>query len=366
MECSRWLYDTILEPACLYVTKKYKIITTGQRQNRAWSDLPPEILSLIAERAGLFELLSLFRVCNAWRSTSTALAQMVKHELNQGPWFLLYEDNNPECQMLTASGKKFITSLPELNGTTCLASYHGWLLLFRQGGTIFFFHVFSRQRIDLPEFPVPELTDHVGAVSSSPTSQDCVVCVISCSDDETLDAKVLHLRDQTWIGSEYSHPRAKKDKIKCGIYSTTGKGMFGFLDGVDFLTSIAISAENRSLIWNFQSITAAKTEEISDPSLSKRNTYHLCPGELEIRFKDLKNKLGLTADVTISSCGTITPCSIGGGNYRVLYNESISDNYIDKSKNRCFKGVLIQPRSSIHRRDMKAHSRGTTATDRSE
>ncbi|KAL6214783.1 hypothetical protein ACLB2K_014215 [Fragaria x ananassa] len=199
------------------------------RQNRAWSDLPPELLSLIAERAGLFELLSFFRVCNTWHSaSSTSLAHIAEHEVNKGPWFLLYEDKNSECQLLTATGKKFTTSLPELDGTTCLATYGAWFLLFKQGGSMFFFHILSRQRIDLPEFPVPELTDHVGAVSSSPTSQDCVVCVISRSDDETLDAKLLFLRDKTWIGSEYSHPRAKTDTIKSAGYNN---GTFGFFDG---------------------------------------------------------------------------------------------------------------------------------------
>nr|XP_011458645.1 PREDICTED: uncharacterized protein LOC105349770 [Fragaria vesca subsp. vesca] len=342
MESSVQFYNTISKEEDLYVMNKTKTNTTMQRQNRAWSDLPPELLSLIAERAGLFELLSFFRVCNTWHSaSSTALAHIAEHEVNKGPWFLLYEDKNSECQLLTATGKKFTTSLPELDGTTCLATYGAWFLLFKQGGSMFFFHVLSRQRIDLPEFPVPELTDHVGAVSSSPTSQDCVVCVISRSDDETLDAKLLFLRDKTWIGSEYSHPRDKTDTIKSAAYYN---GTFGFFDGrSQNMSRMTISIdENHSPHWEYKKLLDVTNEDRH--KYSKSSTFRRDVNELKNNWKDMKKKLGLTEDVSVSTCGTITPL-IEEDLSKFIFNESVSEND-DKSKNRCFKGVWIQPRSS--------------------
>ncbi|XP_062021284.1 uncharacterized protein LOC133737809 [Rosa rugosa] len=205
---------------------------------------------------------------------------------------------------------------------------------------MFFFHVFSGQRIDLPEFPVPELTDHVAAVSCPPstTSQDCVVCVISRSRDAELEAKVLHLgEDQAWIESKHSRSRVHTDTIKCAVYHT-GMGMFCFFDRAASSTMITISTEKRPIEWKCIEFGPAKTEENVEPSRSKYFT--LVMHKLKNNFKDMKKKRGLTEDVSISTCGTITPSKECWNNF--IYNESISDND-DESKNRCFKGVWIQP-----------------------
>nr|XP_011458644.1 PREDICTED: F-box/kelch-repeat protein At1g57790-like [Fragaria vesca subsp. vesca] len=340
MEGLKWLYDTILKPAGLYVTKKNKIITTEQREHRhrAWSDLPPELLSLIAERAGLLELLSFYRVCNPWRcASSTALAHIVEHELNKGPWFLLYEDKNSECQLLTTSGKKFTVSLPELDGTTCLATYNAWLLLFKQGGSMFFFHIFSRRRIDLPKFPFSDLTDHVASVSSSPTSQDCVVCVISRSSDEALDVKALLLGDRVWLSLKVNHARVQTDTIKCGVYHS---GIFIFFDDVhDNLNMPTIFIENRSICYMCEQIEFVANEEIDQKQPKSKGIYRFENCYLKPKFQDMKNKLGLTENVSISTCGTTVRSN---GANSLIFNESVSDDD-DESKNRRFKGVWIQP-----------------------
>ncbi|XP_050365596.1 F-box protein At1g49360-like [Argentina anserina] len=303
----------------------------GQSQNnREWLDLLSELLSLIAESAGLFGLLSFFRVCKNWYSaSSTALADVVEHEiLNQGPWFLLHEDKN-QCQLLTASGNKFTTSLPELlDGTTCLATYHGWLLLFKQGGSMFFFHVFSHQRIDLPEFPVSELTNHVAEVSSPPTSQDCAVCVISHISGETLDVKILYPNDRTWTGSEYPYPRDKIDTIKFAMYKD---GKFSFCGDKDHMLNMFI--ENHSHRWECSELVPV-TNVNNYNHEAKSCFITRLKSKFEFFPKDMKNKLGLTDQDSISTCGTMTPSVNGGNNF--IYNESINVDNNDKSKNRCF------------------------------
>lgn len=305
-----------------------------QRPIREWSDLPPELLSLIAECAGPFEIRSFKSVCKAWNSaSSTALAQIIETELNQGPWFLLFNDENSECQVLTGSGKKLTTSFPELNGTSCLATYQGWLLLFKQGcGSMFFFNPFSRDMIDLPEFPDSELTDHVAAISCLPTSQDCVVCVISRSNDAELGAKVLYLgEDQAWTETKHSCSRVDIDTIKCAVYHI---GKFFFFDHRTD-RALTLSTENRAHNWMTQNIITRRGI-VNAPGL-----FFFGMSELEKNLKNMKKKLGLTDQgVSISTCGTVTPSN---GLPKFIFNESMSD-HVDESKNRHFKGVWMQPK----------------------
>ncbi|CAB4291754.1 unnamed protein product [Prunus armeniaca] len=152
-----------------------------------WSDLPSDLASNIAERLGPIELLSFQSVCKAWNSASSTASAKIESTPDFEPWFLLYaEDSDHNCQLVTESGKKFSVRLPELDGTTCLASNQGWLLLFKKRGlegeavgnccgasSLFFFRPFSETKIDLPGCPFLELSDHVAAFSCVPTSRDC-------------------------------------------------------------------------------------------------------------------------------------------------------------------------------------------------
>ena len=203
---------------------------------------------------------------------------------------------------------------------------------------MFFFHVFSQQRIDLPDFPVSNLNDHVAAVSSSPTCQDCVVCVMSRSNDETMDARVLCLRDQTWTGSHYSHPQGLKDKINYAYYR---RGKFCF--SVDELNTdnsgrMTIVVENQSHHWKYENLSGVTNNETP----KRRNIIVRLDNELKNNLKDMKNKLWLREDVAVSTCGTMT--LLKDGRKKAICNESIKEND-DESENRCFKGVWIQPRS---------------------
>ncbi|XP_024164534.1 F-box/kelch-repeat protein At3g18720-like [Rosa chinensis] len=323
-------FTRILKKATFYAIKGGRRSPEKQKEIRDWSDLPPELLSLIAERAGLFALQSFHRVCKAWNSASSAvLPQILETELNQGPWFLLYDDKSPKCKVLTGSGKKLIMSRPELDRTTCLATYQGWLLLFQQGcGSMFFFHLFSRRRIDLPQFPDSELTDHVAAVSCSPTSQDCMVCVISRSNDAELEAKVLYLgEDQAWTKLKYSRSRVDTGTIKFAVYHT---GMFCFFDHRNDRI-LTLSTEIRAHNWSVINLIFTPKNEL------RPGTILFDRGELKEKFDDMKKKLGLTKGVSISTCGTIT---LSEGLPKFIFNESISD-HAEESKRNHFKGVTI-------------------------
>ncbi|XVF80547.1 hypothetical protein PTKIN_Ptkin15bG0082500 [Pterospermum kingtungense] len=120
---------------------------------RDWTNLPCELLPLIADRLAEIEALP-------------------DHE----PSFLLYGGNNSQYKLVTdESHRKYAITIPELDGATCLASNQGWLFLFREG-SMFFFCPFSRAKIDLPgKLPHSVVSDdHVAVFSPSPPSQDCV------------------------------------------------------------------------------------------------------------------------------------------------------------------------------------------------
>lgn len=143
-----------------------------------WADLPPELLSPIANSLGIIDLLSLRGVCKDWRSAPSTASAEIESLPSTKPWFILYEETE-NCTLYNPNVKKIYNiNFPELMDTTCLALNQGWLLLFQEG-SIFFFCPFSRARIDLTQFPHQEMSDHIAAFSCPPTSLDCIVSIIN-------------------------------------------------------------------------------------------------------------------------------------------------------------------------------------------
>ncbi|KAK9281501.1 hypothetical protein L1049_004404 [Liquidambar formosana] len=185
---------------------------------RDWSDIPSDILSSIGDRLGLIELLSFRSACKDWRSSSSSASACIESFPNHKPWFLLYGENS-QCLLYNQSNERYTMDIPELQGgATCIASKHGWLLLFQEG-MIFFFCPFSRAKIGLPQFPCSELSDHVAAFSSPPTSEDCIVSVIHRIDDHKLEVNVIHRGDNTWTNHTMNFSQQVVDTITCAITS---------------------------------------------------------------------------------------------------------------------------------------------------
>lgn len=143
-----------------------------------WVDLPPGLLSPIANSLGIIDLLSVRGVCKDWRLAPSTASAEIEYVPTTEPWFILYGETEI-CTLYTPNVKKIYSiNFPELKNSTCLASNQGWLLLFQEG-SIFFFCPFSRARIDLPRFPHQEMSDHVAAFSCPPTSLECIVSVMN-------------------------------------------------------------------------------------------------------------------------------------------------------------------------------------------
>ncbi|PRQ26250.1 putative F-box domain-containing protein [Rosa chinensis] len=306
-------------------------------RRRQWSDLPPELITDIAERLGLLEVVRFRSICQAWNSASSTISAKIESLLNYKPWFLHYGYDSAQCQLVTTESGNITMNLPQLDQTTtCIASYEGWLLVFKQGGSMFFFRPFSKTKIDLPNFPVSELTDHVAAFSSPPTSPDCTVCVInrSTSNDNELELNLLcRGGGNGWIQHKLDCPRFSIDTIKCAAYSKLGE--FSFLDHGDNKLKLSVT-HNREICWKNNKVVEAKDD-------LPGNFYY----QMEYFKKtDMMNKLGLAAlheDVSFSVCGTQT--EYNGTDY-FIYNEiySISNHHEESNSPRKFKGVWIYPR----------------------
>ncbi|KAL6208494.1 hypothetical protein ACLB2K_019443 [Fragaria x ananassa] len=132
-------------------------------RHRQWSDLPPELITTdIAERLGLLEVMRFRSVCQSWNSASSStMSAKIESVLKYEIWFLHYGyDSAGQCQLVTAENGNITMNIPQLDeSTTCIGSYQGWLLMFKQGGSMFFFHPFSKTKIDVPKFPNSDLTN---------------------------------------------------------------------------------------------------------------------------------------------------------------------------------------------------------------
>ncbi|KAE8689115.1 hypothetical protein F3Y22_tig00110943pilonHSYRG00084 [Hibiscus syriacus] len=94
---------------------------------RDWNDLP--LLSSIAGRLALIELIRFRSICKDWRAASSASLDKVEAILDREPWFILYGDDNSTCTLVSeCSTKKYTIDVPELNRTICLASSQGTAL----------------------------------------------------------------------------------------------------------------------------------------------------------------------------------------------------------------------------------------------
>ncbi|KAL6214805.1 hypothetical protein ACLB2K_014237 [Fragaria x ananassa] len=290
-----------------------------------WSDLPPELLSPIAESLDLIDLLGFRGVCKSWKSaSSTASAQS-----SAKPWFLVYGENSSECQLLCESNKKYTISLPELVGATCIASSQGWLLVFQESsGSVFFFCPFSRAKIDLPNFPASQLSDHIAAFSSPPTSQDCILCVISRANNDEWELNLLRHGAEEWTKHNYSSKPYKIDAIKGAAYHKEGREFY-FYDPKPHPKGLVFSTDNLNV--QYYQIVRNGLGTSTLP-------FDYCKDYFVT--ENLKNKLELAENVSISTCGI--QMEIGG---RIICGESITaDGVTDQSSSRQLKGVWIHPR----------------------
>lgn len=128
------------------------IIACSEQCFRSYLDLPNDIISTLSDRLPLIELLCFRATCKVFRSISfTSSAEM---ESCTTPFLIVSNSNTLESLIYdTHRSKK--NQETYLQGATCLASYQGWLLLYKQESVCFC--PFSLAKILLPNFPHNQL-----------------------------------------------------------------------------------------------------------------------------------------------------------------------------------------------------------------
>ncbi|KAB2632338.1 hypothetical protein D8674_028585 [Pyrus ussuriensis x Pyrus communis] len=303
------------------------------------SNLPPELLSMIADRLSLIELVCFRSYCKAWNSASSAASAKIESALDFEPWFLLYGtgdekiDSGQICKLVADCSTKFNMSLPELDGATCLASHQGWLLLFKEGqhgsnSSMFFFRPFSKTKIDLSESPISKVSDHVAAFSCHPISLDCTICVTGRINNDELEVNVLRCEANKWVQVNIRSTRAMISTTECNAYRTRKQGFY-FLDRKDGLLVVPIS----------KSTVSPEVSSVTDATHTTSKAEIFSTYKKYFKSTNMKEKLGIAVDedVSISTCGTQTQ---EDGNDTFIYNETIPG----ECKSPKYKGVWIYPK----------------------
>ncbi|XP_077219063.1 F-box protein At1g69090-like [Tasmannia lanceolata] len=196
--------------------KKHKRVYINGEEGR-WRNLPIEIGALIAARLSLIEFHAFRSVCKQWQLASSLNSSSLPHSLD--PWILFYGHSN--CFLYDPkSFKSYFMQIPELKGADCIASEEGWLLVHLEG-RLFFFNIFSRAKIDLPQIQGFKFSNHVATFSSPPTSKDCIVFVIlNCvtPTTKTIEINMCRHGSKDWETHTYSYDDLPLDAITCVKY----------------------------------------------------------------------------------------------------------------------------------------------------
>ncbi|XP_010909528.2 F-box protein At2g26160 [Elaeis guineensis] len=119
-----------------------------------WSELPNDILGLIADR--LLFLLDLYHfasVCTSWRP----IALEKRHLSCQRPPLLMlpYEEDSATCSFISISNMETCKIfLPELRNKWCCGSSYGWLFTMDDDLEIYLLNPLSRVQVKLPPHPM--------------------------------------------------------------------------------------------------------------------------------------------------------------------------------------------------------------------
>ncbi|KAK9067580.1 hypothetical protein SSX86_011691 [Deinandra increscens subsp. villosa] len=301
----------------------------------SFTDLPFEILSFIAIRLPLIELLSFRGTCKYFRSASSAAT--AKIESSRKPWLLFHRTNDSNCLLYNKlESKTYKRNIPDLDGAVCLASFQGWLLLFKTQ-QMYFFSPFSLSKITLPEFPHKELAGHVAAFSHVPTSPNCVVSVINPTDTNQFEIHVISKGQATWTPHVVSDHKLHLTKpTVTGATYDVETATFYYMYGessVDSVLSFSVE-DKKSRPYNILRPGEKRGKETKVlPYYYCEKMFHEAVGEKKTRqmeFEDVEDVCGVTLYENSSQ--------------RVVYLNEAGNADNSAEKTRAGKAVWIQPR----------------------
>ncbi|XP_077219266.1 F-box protein At3g56470-like [Tasmannia lanceolata] len=307
-----------------------------------WTDLPTEIAALIAGRSHLIEFHAFRSVCKQWQLASSLNSSSNPQPFD--PWILFYDQS--DCFIYDpTSDKSYLMQIPELKGTDCIASEQGWLLV-HLDGRLFFFNIFSRAKIDLPEIPCFNLSDHVATFSEPPTSKDCrVFVVVNCMTTNTIEIRMCRHGSRDWEMHTYSpHPQFKT--VTCVKYKANDELLCCFDSNTMVMTYNPFTKIRKA----YKFVTEAEaTPAATRMNVSLKGDYlaPLIKDNGEIR--KWLGRFGGEMDIRISLCGMN---GSGQGQTGAIcfphedlgYINGRGDSVNDGKQKYQLKAVLVEPR----------------------
>lgn len=303
------------------------------KMKEEWSCVTYDLLSNIANRLELIDFTCFHCVCKDWRYATEPLHEAIFSGCD--PWFLLYGEEGPRCSVLINNDKVYTVQIPELDRSTCLASYDGWLLVFRHD-SLFFFCPFSGAKIQLPNCPLTKSHDYIAAISSAPTSQDCIVVVLDRPNHFQFELHTLCRGDDIWVKYQFNLNEHLFPLKRCAMFI---EGVFIYASNKDvFIFDVANTKQ-----WSKCSLRSIQDQPDDESGLKCRLKDLLskkAKKEKKHKSKDLKRKLGYDDNVAIATCGTIYDAQ------NMVWGKFIHS--VTGSNSRPLKGVWIVPRDHKH------------------
>ncbi|KAI3506835.1 hypothetical protein L1887_21403 [Cichorium endivia] len=296
-------------------------------ETRSFSHLPPDVLSSIADRLPVIDLLGFRGTCNDFRSASSAASAEI--ESSRTPWLLLHKTDSSECVIYNEEeSKTYHRDIPDLKGAICLASYQGWLLLFKDE-SMFFFCPISLAKIILPEFPHKQIDGHVAAFSDVPTSSQCIVSVINRIDEKGVEVNMISKGQSVWTPHKIPRCNSLTSCIAAATFDRNSRTFYYMDDGK---TMLAFSLNDKR--WTpYTIVKGTVSKDI------KTMPYCYQKHAFRNTIEDTRDLFNIEDDEYVSVCGL----SYDTDNcHRHLYlNEVVDDS---PTKTRVRRAVWIQPR----------------------
>nr|XP_043637372.1 uncharacterized protein LOC122608343 [Erigeron canadensis] len=299
---------------------------------RPWADLPPELLSSIADRLTIIDLLSFRGTCKDFRSaSSTASAEI---ELSRSPWLLFHKPNTSECHIYNEhESKTYKRNIPDLEGATCLASYQGWLLVFREE-TLFFFNPFSLAKIALPDFPHKQIDGHVATFSDVPTSPHCIVSIVNSTDENYVEVNFISRGENAWTKYKERKPESLSHPIVTTTFDKESQ-TFYYADAGKYLLTFSVKDGKFT---KYRYVQRNMTEGVKPLKLNL--PYRVSENVFRDTFEKKRCQLDLEDDEYVAACGLTykLPKTMSS---QVYSNEAVD---VSAAKTRVRRAVWIQPR----------------------
>ncbi|KAL7240743.1 hypothetical protein ACSBR2_006401 [Camellia fascicularis] len=187
-------------------------IKHGERGSSNWSDLPPELLSMILSNLFLGDSSNFRATCRSWQSITTPFPPPTNSALSKLPYLMILNGGDDGCKFFQPLRNEtyhdklsnIIISNDELKDAKIRVSKYGWLLM-SGGGTIFFFNPFTEVIIKLPN--IYWANDFMSvSFSSPPTSSDCLVIGI-CWGFLHIELCIIKRGDDRWTFHEFQNNR---------------------------------------------------------------------------------------------------------------------------------------------------------------